>query len=81
MPKRFHLKRPDLAREVAEALAGCKDVVAQQRLLAEFATLATQIPSAPGREMRTPPTSVEALRALAPDAWAVVAQALAGEAA
>jgi transposase len=34
MPKRFHLKRPDLAKEVTEALAGCKDVVHQQRLLA-----------------------------------------------
>lgn len=34
MPKRFHLKRPDLAKVVTEALAGCKDVVSQQRLLA-----------------------------------------------
>jgi transposase len=34
MPKRFHLKRPDLAQAVATALAGCKDVNAHQRLLA-----------------------------------------------
>jgi transposase len=34
MPKRFHLNRPDLAKEVTEALASCKDVVSQQRLLA-----------------------------------------------
>jgi len=34
MPKRFHLNRPDLAQAVAVALAGCKDVRAQQRLLA-----------------------------------------------
>lgn len=34
MPKRFHLNRPDLAQAVAAALPGCKDVKAQQRLLA-----------------------------------------------
>src|SRR4051812_2780520 len=34
MPKRFHLKRPDLAKEVVDKLATCKDVSAQQRLLA-----------------------------------------------
>ena len=34
MPKRFHLKRPDLAAAVATALADCKDVRAHQRLLA-----------------------------------------------
>jgi transposase len=34
MPKRFHLKQPDRAGEVTEALANCKDVSDQQRLLA-----------------------------------------------
>ena len=34
MPKRFHLKRPDLAAKVAEALSTCQDVTNQQRLLA-----------------------------------------------
>jgi len=34
MPKRFHVKRPDLAQAVAAALPHCKDVKAQQRLLA-----------------------------------------------
>ncbi len=34
MPKRFHLQRPDLAQEVASALAQCQDVKDQQRLLA-----------------------------------------------
>ena len=34
MPKRFHLKRPDLAEAVVSALATCKDIKAQQRLLA-----------------------------------------------
>jgi transposase len=34
MPKRFHLKRPDLAEDVVGALATCKDVKSQQRLLA-----------------------------------------------
>jgi len=34
MPKRFHLHRPELAQAVATALSGCKDVKAQQRLLA-----------------------------------------------
>ena len=34
MPKRFHLQRPDLAGAVTTALADCKDVRSQQRLLA-----------------------------------------------
>jgi transposase len=34
MPKRFHLNRPDLAQAVVAALSDCKDVKAQQRLLA-----------------------------------------------
>ena len=34
MPKRYHLNRPDLAQAVAEALSDCKEVSAQQRLLA-----------------------------------------------
>lgn len=34
MPKRFHLKEPDLAQAVAVALSGCKDVKTHQRLLA-----------------------------------------------
>lgn len=34
MPKRFHLKRPDLAGAVTTALADCQDVRSHQRLLA-----------------------------------------------
>jgi transposase len=34
MPKRFHLKRPDLATAVTTALRDCKDVRSHQRLLA-----------------------------------------------
>jgi transposase len=34
MPKRFHLKRPDLAVAVTAALVDCKDVRSHQRLLA-----------------------------------------------
>jgi putative transposase len=34
MPKRFHLKRPDLAKAIAERLATCQEVPDQQRLLA-----------------------------------------------
>lgn len=34
MPKRFHLKRPNLAQAVAAALPECKDVRSHQRLLA-----------------------------------------------
>ena len=34
MPKRFHLRQPELAQEVAAALAGCQDVKAHRRLLA-----------------------------------------------
>ena len=51
----------------------------QRRLLADFGALAAQIPAAPGRETRALPDSVEALKALAPDAWSVVARALAGD--
>ena len=34
MPKRYHLKRPDLAAGVTAAMTDCKDVRAHQRLLA-----------------------------------------------
>ena len=34
MPKRFHLERPELAQAVASALAQCREVKDQQRLLA-----------------------------------------------
>ena len=34
MPKRFHLNRPDLAKQVTDALPTCNDVTDQQRLLA-----------------------------------------------
>lgn len=34
MPKRYHLKRPDLAQAVADELRACKDTKLQQRLLA-----------------------------------------------
>jgi len=34
MPKRYHLKRPDLAAAVTVALADCQEVRSQQRLLA-----------------------------------------------
>src|ERR1035441_11015274 len=34
MPKRFHLNRPDRAKEVIAALADCDNVSDQQRLLA-----------------------------------------------
>ena len=34
MPKRFHLKRPELAKAVADAVSTCQDVSDQQRLLA-----------------------------------------------
>jgi len=34
MPKRYHLKRPDLAGAVSKALKECKEVRAHQRLLA-----------------------------------------------
>jgi putative transposase len=34
MPKRFHLKQPDQAKALTEALATCQDTTDQQRLLA-----------------------------------------------
>jgi transposase len=46
MPKRFHLERPDLAKEVAAALAHCQNVKDQQRLLAMRLAAGGQMTSA-----------------------------------
>lgn len=46
MPKRFHLERPDLAKGVAEALAHCRNVKDQQRLLAMRLAAGGQMTSA-----------------------------------
>jgi hypothetical protein len=68
----------DLERAFRDAL---DDPEIQQRLLADFTALAAQIPSAPGRERAPLPTTPEALRQLAPEAWHIVARALSGDAA
>ncbi len=68
----------DLEMAFRQAL---EDPDVQRRLLADFGALAAQVPAAPGRDMRALPDCIEALRKLAPDAWSVVARALAGDAA
>jgi len=76
------LDRDDAIADLEEAFClALDDPEVQRRLLAEFGALAAQIPSAPGRDMLAPPGHVGRLRELAPDAWAVVARALAGDAA
>lgn len=55
-----------------------EDPEIQDRLLSEFSGLAAQIPAAAGADIRRPPKTLEELRALAPDAWHRVAQALTG---
>lgn len=67
------------ALQLEEAFSqALEDREVQQRLLAEFSALAGQIPAVPGRDARRPPTTLEELRALAPDAWHMIAQALTG---
>ncbi|MGZ5700600.1 MAG: MBL fold metallo-hydrolase [Burkholderiales bacterium] len=46
MPKRYHLKRPDLAQAVAVELRICKDVKSQQRLLAARLAASGQLTAA-----------------------------------
>ena len=46
MPKRFHLNRPDLAQAVTQALGACKNVKAQQRLLAMRLACSGQVTAA-----------------------------------
>ena len=53
MPKRFHLNRPDLAQAVVAALSGCKDVKAQQRLLAMRLAASGQFTAAQIAEVAT----------------------------
>jgi DNA repair exonuclease SbcCD nuclease subunit len=66
----------DLERAFREAL---DDPEIQQRLLSDFAALTAQIPSAPGRERPLLPTTPDALREMAPEAWHIVARALSGD--
>jgi transposase len=46
MPKRYHLKRPDLAQAVADELRTCQDVKSQQRLLAARLAASGQLTAA-----------------------------------
>lgn len=63
----------------AAFLAGLDDARTVEALLADFRALAGQMPRQPGRPPPDLPQSLDALRALAPEAWQMVAQAL-GEA-
>jgi hypothetical protein len=69
-----------VAQLEAPFLAGLDDPEIQAQLLEDFRTLAGQIPRVPGRAAPVLPTTPEELRALAPEAWQLVAQALAGDA-
>jgi DNA repair exonuclease SbcCD nuclease subunit len=70
-----------VAQLAAPFLAGLEDPEIQTNLLAEFRTLAGQIPRLPGHAAPALPQTPDDLRALAPEAWLMVAQALAGDAA
>ena len=52
----------------------------QKRLLDDFANLLSQMPASDNPERRRPPADAAALRALAPEAWHIVAHALGGTA-
>jgi exonuclease SbcD len=62
-------------------LQALEDPDIQKLLLDDFKTLNSQMPPASGRDTRSLPKNLDDLRALAPEAWHVVAQALSGEAA
>ena len=64
----------------AAFLAGLDDPAIQSSLLDEVRALAGQMPRLPGRAAPALPQSVDELKALAPEAWQMVAQALAGDA-
>jgi DNA repair protein SbcD/Mre11 len=62
-------------------LQALEDPDIQKLLLDDFKTLDGQVPPASGRDMRALPKTLDDLRALAPDAWHIVAKALSSEAA
>ena len=80
--------RPPAGRPLAEAeaiaqlatpfLAALDEPDMQARLLDEFRTLGAQLPRLPGQPAPALPQSLDDLRALAPEAWHIVAHALAG---
>ncbi len=67
-----------IAQLAAPFLAALDDPEIHTQLLQDFASLAAQIPGLAGRPAPDLPQTLEALRALAPDAWQSVAFALAG---
>ncbi len=72
----------EAAAQLAEAfLAGLDDPAVVAQLLEDFRAIAAQMPGLKGREGAPLPQSLEALRDLAPEAWQIVAHALAGGAA
>jgi DNA repair protein SbcD/Mre11 len=70
-----------VAQLAAPFLAGLDDPELQAQLLEDFRALAGQLPRLPGRPAPALPRTVEELKALAPEAWQMVAQVLAGDAA
>ncbi len=68
-----------VAQLAAPFLAGLDDPDILKRLLEDFQALAGQVPHLAGHARRLVPQTVEELRALAPEAWQMVAQALAGD--
>ena len=63
-----------VAQLASPFLAGLDDAEITDRLLEDFRAIAAQIPRVPGRPM--PPQTLDELRALAPEAWQMVARAL-----
>jgi DNA repair exonuclease SbcCD nuclease subunit len=70
-----------VAQLAAPFLAGLDDPDIQAQLLDDFRALAGQLPRVSGRPAPALPQTVDELKALAPEAWQMVAQALAGDAA
>jgi hypothetical protein len=62
-------------------LQALEDPDIQKLLLEDYKTLAGQVPPATSRDTRALPKTIDDLRALAPEAWHMVAQALSNGAA
>ena len=73
------LLQDGIAAELYQAFFGAlDDPDIQKRLLDEFAGLLSQMPASDTPDRHRPPGDVAALRDLAPEAWHIVARALAG---
>ena len=77
MPAALAQAELDAVAQLAEPfMAGLDDADIAARLLEDFRALLGQVPRVPGRPPPALPQSVAELKALAPEAWQMVAQAL-----